>query len=995
MKKHVLLFLFTILFASLGFTQIYVDEFDNGDPANMDGGAPSYTFTEENSQLTVNASNTGPWDVFIYKPHDQATGETMLLDITETNKVFVRVKASNIGTQLRMDVQDADGFVTSIAGLTKTMTNEFNVLEFDFTGTYQDGGFGGTPCTSDTAPCTVDGTRIAQLVFFTDPGAGGFNGSVVFDYISFGTEVAAEAMSDVYQDHFDKGDSTITSFGAVGGGYSLSVTDSEVIISGDGTTTMWDPLGLLIRNQNTFEPIDIDVSGNNKMFVKVKSTIPGTALRIDVQDIDNFVNTAGSVTKIVGTEYEVFEYDFTGTYQDLGFGGTPCTESTAPCVVDASRIANLVMFIEPGVGGFIGDLTIDYISFGNSLEPPGDEPVLIYGDHFSNEELEFTSSDAFDVSESESNLVITGDGTANPFATVSYILHDKETQEELTLDLGPAKNKVIINARTNGAMVPLRIDVVDADNFHSSQSSVTKIISGEATIFEYDFSGAQDGGFGGTACETGPCAVNTAAIRQLLIYPDPIAGEFEGEITIDFLSIGQPLGEEEVDLGPKGIANYSDQFDENSALFLSDVTGLSVTTGEEALSITGDGTSQPWTPVVYGLHDEEGNLIMANATAGANKLFVRARSSVEGTTLRVDLQDNMDFVTNANAVSTTLTSEYVVYELDYSNALNDGGFGGSPCTADTAPCPVDGARIANLQFFLEPGTGMFNGTVDIDWVSFGTSLEEVEEVPAGIVNYNDELPESAASQITDVPGLVTSFVGDTWTVTGDGTGGMWTPLVYAVHNEAGEGILANAAGSGDKVYVRARATVAGTILRMDLQDNMNFVTNANAQASTLTEEYVVYEYNYANAYNDGGFGGTPCTADTAPCPVDGERIAQLQFFVDPGVGGFDGILEIDWISFGEPLSTSIVDVEKLSAIKAYPNPTNGQVTLEYDLLSISEVQIKVFDIFGKQLNNQHLGLQTTGKQQQVIHIDNYANGVYLLQLESKGNILGALRLMKN
>ena len=993
MKKHVLFFLSTMFFASVGFSQIYLDEFDDGNTPNW-GGAGSYSFSEEDSELTANATNTGPFDAFSYQLQDPATGEAILLDITENNRVFVRVKASNIGTQLRMDVQDADGFVTSIASITRTMTTEFNVLEFDFTGTYQDGGFGGTPCNSVTAPCTVDGTRIAQLVFFTDPGAGGFNGSVVFDYIAFGSEVAAEAMSDVYQDHFDQADSTITSFGFVGMGYSLAVNDTEVTISGDGTTPMWDPLSLLIRNQNTFEPIDIDVSGNNRMFVRVKSTIPGTALRIDVQDIDNFVNTAGSVTKIVDTEYSVIEYDFTGTFQDLGFGGTPCTESTAPCVVDASRIANLVIFIEPGVGGFIGDLTIDYISFGNSLEPPGDEPLLIYGDHFTNGELEFTGSDAFDVSESESSLMINGDGTANPFAAVSYVLHDKDTQEEVILDMGPADNRVIINARTNGAMIPLRIDVIDEDGFTSSQSSLTRIINGEATNYEYDFSGAQDGGFGGTPCEMGPCPVNTAAIRQILIYPDPIAGGFDGEVTIDFLSIGQPLGEEEVDLGPAGVANYSDQFDENSLLFLNDVSGLALTSGE-ALTIEGDGTSAPWTPIVYDVHDVEGNLILADVAAGANRVFIRARSTVDGTTLRVDLQDNLQFVTNANAVSTTLTNEFVVYELDYTNVLNDGGFGGTPCTSDTAPCPVDARRIANLQFFLEPGVGLFNGTVDIDWVSFGTSLEEVVQAPAGVINYNDDLSADAANQITDVSGLVTTFVEDIWTVTGDGTGGAFSPLVYAIQNEADEGILANAIGSGDRVFVRARASVAGTELRMDLQDNMNFVTNANAQSNTLSEEYAVYEYNYANAYADGGFGGTPCTSNTAPCPVDGERIAQLQFFVNPGVGEFNGILEIDFISFGEPLSTSIVDVEKLAAIKAYPNPTSSQVTLEYDLLSTSEVQIKVYDIFGKQLNNQHLGLQTTGKQQEVINVDAYTNGVYLLQLESNGRILGAMRLMKN
>ena len=639
-------------------------------------------------------------------------------------------------------------------------------------------------------------------------------------------------------------------------------------------------------------------------------------------------------------------------------------------------------------------MTFDYFSFGNSLEPAGDAAVLSYGDHFSNETIEFTNSDLFTVTESGSNLVITGDGTAPPFGTVSYLLHSKEVGELVTLDMGPAKNKLFIAAKTNGAMVPLRIDAVDSLNFHSSLSSVTKIIGPELTVFEYSFEGASDGGYGGTACEAGPCTVDLSKITQFLLYPNPIEGGYNGEITIDFISIGQPLGEEEIDLGPAGIANYSDQFDENTTVFLNEVSGLTSTFSEDALSITGDGSSGMWNSIVYGVHNPTGELIMANAIAGANKVYIKARSSVDGTTLRVDLQDNMGFVTNANAVSTTLTTDYMVYELDYTNAYADGGFGGSPCTSDTAPCPVDGARIANLQFFIEPGVGLFNGTVDIDWISFGSSLDVVE-VPAGVVNYNDELDESTIDQITDVPGLVTSITGDTWTVTGDGAGGMWTPLVYKIHDAAGEGILANAAASGDKVFVRVKSSIDGTDLRMDLQDHLGFVTNANAQSNTISTEYAVYEYNYSGAYADGGFGGSDCTSATAPCPVDSERISQLQFFVSPGVGGFNGVLDIDWISFGAPLTTSIVNAEQLAAISAYPNPTRQQVVLEYDLRAASDIQIQVYDVFGKQLDTHHLGLQTTGQQQQLINMESYTNGVYILQLTSNGNVLGAMRLMKN
>ena len=58
-----------------------------------------------------------------------------------------------------------------------------------------------------------------------------------------------------FQDHFDKADSTITSFGAdlFDKGYNMVVDGSELKLTGDGTTQMWDAIGYSIRNQNTFE----------------------------------------------------------------------------------------------------------------------------------------------------------------------------------------------------------------------------------------------------------------------------------------------------------------------------------------------------------------------------------------------------------------------------------------------------------------------------------------------------------------------------------------------------------------------------------------------------------------------------------------------------------------------------------------------------------------------------------------------------------------------
>jgi len=211
MKKTLLL---TLSFLLTGFVttltaQVYLDHFENDDPAFM-SGSTAYTYGETDSELTITGDGSAaPYDVFIYQPHDPSAGSAVVVDATSTNKIFVRAKASNVGTQLRMDIQDTGGYATSQASITKTLTTEFMILEYDFTGNYTDGGFGGTSCMS--GPCPVDGSMVEQLLFFINPGAGGFGGTVVIDYIAFGEQPTEVIMSDIFQDHFDM-DSSINAF---------------------------------------------------------------------------------------------------------------------------------------------------------------------------------------------------------------------------------------------------------------------------------------------------------------------------------------------------------------------------------------------------------------------------------------------------------------------------------------------------------------------------------------------------------------------------------------------------------------------------------------------------------------------------------------------------------------------------------------------------------------------------------------------------------------
>lgn len=982
MKRIFTLFCSLFLLSTLSMAQVYVDEFDNEDAA-FTGGSPSYTFSEANGEWSITASNTAPFDVFTYEFHDPTAGSTVSVDATGNNKVFVRAKASNVGTQLRIDLQDADGFVTSLAGITKTLTTDYQVLEFDFSGVYSDGGFGGTPCMS--GPCPVDGANLSQLVFFTDPGIGGFNGTVVIDYVAFGEEPTGIIMSDVFQDHFE-GDSSITSFIGTAT-YDLNlVSDTEMTITGDGTNPMWDPLTYVIRNPVTWDPIDIDVTDNHKMFIKIKSTVPNTTIRFDLIDIDGFANTQGSITKLVGTDYSIIEFDYAGTYVDLGFGGTPCTPDTAPCPVDASRVAQMNIFIEPGVGEFLGELTVDYISFGIPLEPAGPSAELLYEDHFNNETLEFTvETVGFIVSETGSDLIITGDGSSASFSAVSYILHDKDLAEPIFLDMEPGQNKVYVRARAENGSVPLRLDLVDTTGYITNQAGLTKIISDEFETYEYNFTGNYfDGGFGGTPCVTGPCPVDEKAIRQALVYVDAVAGGYDGTVYIDFISVGQPA--EDDNGSPVGIPNYADQFDDILLQSISDPGGLESSFADSEWTILGDGTSGMFAAINYAVQNDDGEAILANAVNSQDKLYFRAKTNVPGTELRIDLQDSEGFVTNAAASAFALTEEYQVYEIDYSANYNDGGFGGSPCTA--GPCPVDGERIANLQLFTNPGVGALDGTVTLDWVSFGQPLGGGGG-PTGEVNYVDEIDANTVLFI-ETPDGYTSTTDDFWTIEGDGAAGAFSPVIYTPHNDAGEPVLVDAVGSDDLLFVMARASEEAT-LRIDLQDVAGFVSNANAQAVTLSTEFEMYELNYSGAYNDGGFGGTPCNA--GPCPVDGTRIEQVQFFVNPNDGGFNGTVEIDWFAFGMPI-VGVEDVTRLSSLKAYPNPVANELNIAIESIQAGEMEISIFNSVGQIVHIDNLGFVNTGNTIRTLNVATLPQGMYSVNISIDGVHSGFLKFIK-
>lgn len=969
MKRHLILFFFLALWG-FGYSQVYLDQFDEDQGNTFANVGMTSSFADSEWTITADGSS-GPFETFGYEFVDDA-GTPITVDVTENGKIYVRVKASSIGTQLRLDLVDSDGFVTSIDGLTKTVVNDYAVVEYTFTG-YQDGGYGGTPCDSGSAPCAVNGAAISSLAFYINPGQGGYQGTVVMDFISVGTPPTTGPMSDVYQDVFD--DEISQNYIEYGAGYNGTVENGIWTINGDGTAGPYNPMVYFPYNSVTLDSTDIDISlGDNKIYVRARGSVSGISLRCDAQDIDGFITTQGSVTKILTDEWVTYEYDLTGLFFDLGYGGTPCDATTAPCAVDPTRIGNFTFFITPGVEAFSGTVEIEYISIGTPLEAVDPtQNVLVYGDHFSDGILNAVA-DNFALEETDSELIISGDGNAPPYSSIAYTPVDKNTGEAVTLDL-TGNNKIFLKGRSSQANTLVRMDLVDTAGFVTSLPSLTKIYGTDETVFEYDFTAQYiDAGYGGTACETGPCPVDPTVIATILLYPNPENGAFDGTLNFDFISTGGPMGED--------IAPYSDQFDNDINVFM-DVAGYtSSEAGGEAV-LTGDGTGGAYAAYFYDLHNQDdGTSVLADFTLN-DKLFVKAKSDVEGVPLRIDVIDEDGYVGNFSAVANSLTEEYVVYEYEY-NAYQDGGYGGSPCDGADAPCDVDATRINSLLFYLDADNGAFSGNVTIDWISTQAPLEIIDNSgPKGQDDYVDDFNNDNATNTEGADGLEVTESQSSTIITGNGTSGEYSPVVFNLHNQADESsVLVNVLSNDDKMFIRAKSTVADLPVRIDFQDVEGYVTSLGSVTNNVTEEFTVIEYNYTGNYQDGGYGGTPCS--TGPCSVDAERVQSLQVFLNPGVGAFDGVLEIDWISFGEPLVVNIEDTEKVFEAKVYPNPTDSEFVL-YATCSntVKNAQVAIYDLAGSLVFSRDFAL-SNGELNAKINVENLNSGMYIIQASSNG-----------
>ncbi len=439
------------------------------------------------------------------------------------------------------------------------------------------------------------------------------------------------------------------------------------------------------------------------------------------------------------------------------------------------------------------------------------------------------------------------------------------------------------------------------------------------------------------------------------------------------------------------IVNYSDGLDTATTAFSGTPAGITYSLADGVLTVVGDGSSPQYQTFRYTLPDS----LLANAVLSQNKLYVRARTtSGRPINLRVDLIDDYEVATTLAGRTKSITGpDFGEYLYDYTGGYQDGGYGGTGCTAN-APCDVDGTRIKAIAFYPDPNDGGFNDTLQIDYLSFGQPLDTTTTGgdPTGIINYQDNF-EEGADAFSGTPGGITYRVDNSvLTIAGDGTSAPYQTIRYTIPGDESGVRLADAAGSNDLLFIRARTTSGDTAsLRIDLADRFdNQTTLAGRTLRIGGTEFMNYSINYAGGYQDGGYGGTACAAANQPCTVDAQRIQGLIFYPEPVAAQFSDTIEIDWISFGGVVVVGVRDFVELDRFAVFPNPATDVLNLRIDLHAATPVGTELFDATGRRVLQRDFGQLSAGEQQLQLPVAGLPRGPYFLRLRVGSKVTRAV-----
>ena len=812
--------------------------------------------------------------------------------------------------------------------------------------------------------------------------------------------------AQVYTDDFD-GDNTFVG----NANYTITDGDGEVTIAFDGGGA--EDAGATYMVMVDGSSATVDISGNPVVSIRARTPSFGTEFLVELIDSD------GDETNVLaleetdfipapGVNSDVFNVDFSEQLGD----------------VDATAIAGIKLIISPALGGVEGTVIVEEIGLGGELEAGLNIAYCdeLLGDSAVTAFVTFTPGYENRTDPESGFGTIAGLTTREfTFDDFRYVFRNQQTFDESPVDFDAAGDRIYIKMRStspNPALV--RLDLVDGSNIIQSQSSPTALVGSEMAIYEFDYTGKYRSDEFTPPCNDNPnaCDVDATDIRQLRFIINPNSLVFDGELIIDWISLGaskEPIVEAPL--------LYTDCFEDG----LNEFTGVAgngyqIVEQDGSLQVTGSGSQGAFEAFVYNLNDRELQMLDTLDITEGTQLFVRARVA-EGDPniiLRIDAVNAEGFLTNATGVNNPVTGEFTTQRYEFAGG-QDGGFGPGPCVDSgggpngTGNCDVDLSAVTQFFFTINPGdaNNLFAGTLIIDEISIGRPIRDGEcnesnpDDPLGIDSYVDFAAPPTPAFFESLDGGYTATTTDTsYQIIGDGTAVGFQRVRYQFH-EGSDSVLVNIAGNGNEVRVRARVLGVDTArFRIDLIDNADLVTTNAGLIETLTNDFQEFVFDFENRFVDGGYGGSSCPVSNNenPCPVDGQRISGFYIYpalrvgsVDPedqtrGFNSFNGTIEIERI--GAAMVSSINAPREVSDVRVMPNPITDQLRVIYDLGVTGDVSVSVYDGIGREVATQRAGLLQAGAYGNTFNLGGLSAGIYQVVLSVDGYVGKTVTVVK-
>ncbi|HET6991842.1 MAG TPA: SBBP repeat-containing protein, partial [Bacteroidia bacterium] len=159
----------------------------------------------------------------------------------------------------------------------------------------------------------------------------------------------------------------------------------------------------------------------------------------------------------------------------------------------------------------------------------------------------------------------------------------------------------------------------------------------------------------------------------------------------------------------------------------------------------------------------------------------------------------------------------------------------------------------------------------------------------------------------------------------------------------------------------------------ELDASGNFLWAAQAAGSLYAYSYGIATDNYGSVYVTGGFQGT------------------VDFDPGPGITNFTsaGNYDIFTMKLGSGVFTGTSENNFLNSIRAFPNPSSGQLNLSFDH-SLDHATLLLLNTTGQTIMEK----RNISGSQYVLDLSEFANGIYFIKMLSDDKIISTEKIIK-